>query len=182
MNKGQINGLISPMLERSRLRNIAKYIHGPKILDVGCGRCSLRDYVKGFEYHGIEKDVSIDVPEGTTIFYCNIEDKIDGIGKYDSIVLSEVIEHLKDPGKAISKLKEHLKENGIIILCTSIPLRYKMHKYTSIIGLTDKEAEDEHKSLLGKKEIYRLAEENGLEVKKYARTELWTKQIAILGK
>lgn len=183
MNKGQINGLISPILERIRLRNIAMYIKGPKVLDVGCGRCALKYYLGSIEYYGLEKDKSISIIKDVKIFYCDVESDLESdlvdIGKYDSIVLSEIIEHLEHPKKVILNLKNHLDKNGIIIISTSIPLRYKVHRYTSKIGLTSKEASHEHKSFLGKAEIYKLAKDCDLVVKEYRRTELWTKQIVV---
>ena len=182
MSKGQITGLISPVLERIRLRNIAKYVNGKKVLDVGCGRCSLKKYLGNAEYFGLERDKEIDVPDKGRIFYHDVEaDDLNDIGKYDAIVLCEIIEHFQDPKQVVLKLKKHLNENGTIIISTSIPFRYKIHKYTSMIGLTSKEASHEHKSLLGRDDIYKLATEAGLKVKSYSREELWTKQIAVLG-
>ncbi len=182
MSKGQITGLISPMLEKIRLRNIAKYVNGQKVLDIGCGRCALMSYLKNAEYQGIERDRAIDNPNNAKIHYLDIEkDILSSIGKYDSIVLCEIIEHFENPRKVISKLKMHLNKEGTIIISTSIPIRYKIHKYTSIIGLTSREASEDHKSLLGKKELFKLAEDCGLKIMNYAKTELWSKQIIVLG-
>lgn len=180
MNKGQVKGLISPLLERIRLRNIARYVKGRKVLDVGCGRCALRKYLGDIEYCGLEKDKSIDVPDGVKIFYKDVEGDLDGIGKYDTIVLCEVIEHIENPRRALINLKQHLNNEGIILISTSIPFRYKIHAYTSKIGITDKEAEHEHKTMLTMEGIYRLANEAGLKVRKYVKTEFWSKQTAIL--
>ena len=182
MSKGQITGLISPILERIRLRNIAKHVKGKRVLDVGCGRCALRNYIGNVEYFGIERDKGIDVPDKIEIFYHDVEtDDLRDIGKYDSIVLCEIIEHFQNPKDVIDKLKRHLNDNGIIIISTSVPFRYKIHKYTSMMGLTSKEASEEHKSLLGKDDIYKFANDCGLIVKSYKRKELWTKQIVVLG-
>ena len=182
MSKGQITGLISPTLEKIRLRNIAKYVKGKKVLDVGCGRCALMSYLENIEYHGLERDKAIDMPSNAKIHYLDIEkDILSSIGRYDSIVLCEIIEHFEDPRKVISKLKEHLNEEGIIIISTSIPIRYKIHRYTSMIGLTSREASEEHKSLLGKKELFKMAEDCSLKIIKYAKTEMGSKQIIVLG-
>lgn len=153
------------------------YNKDSKILDVGCGGCALKSYLGAVEYHGSEKDKSISIPKDVKIFYCDIESGLIDIGKYDSIILSEVIEHFEHSKKVILSLKNHINKNGIIIIST--PLRYKIHKYTSKIGLTSKEASHEHKSFLGEADIYKLANDCGLVVKEYRRTELWTKQIVV---
>jgi 2-polyprenyl-3-methyl-5-hydroxy-6-metoxy-1,4-benzoquinol methylase len=45
--------------------------------------------------------------------------------KFDLIVAAEVIEHLTNPGLALKNLKEHLKENGILVLTTCNPFCYR---------------------------------------------------------
>lgn len=181
MDKGQIKGLLSPLLERFRLKNISRLIRGKSVLDCGCGRATLRDYIaKEIYYAGIEKDKNIDIPKGIKVYYLDLDKEFSIKEKFDNIVLSEVIEHLKNPEKTLLKLRSLLTKDGQIIITTSIPIRYKFHALTSMLRLTDKEAEEEHQQLLSKKNLLELAKKTGLKVKAYKKTELWTKQNIIL--
>src|SRR3989344_2139208 len=110
MGNGQVNGLISPILERVRLKNIARHVKCPKVLDVGCGRCALKEYLSNIEYHGLEKDKSIDRPADAAISYCDAERDLSKLGKYDSIVMCEIIEHFSNPAEVSKNLKEHLNK------------------------------------------------------------------------
>lgn len=45
--------------------------------------------------------------------------------KFDLIVAAEVMEHLVNPGLALQNLKEHLKENGMLVITTCNPFCYR---------------------------------------------------------
>ena len=109
---------------------IKKYLEpGMKILDIGCGAGTLGFYFadKGYDILGIdisEKAISdckksaeylkLKNAKFQTIDFPNKIPK----GKFDIVIFTEVIEHLKDDKLAIKKISNLLKENGLLILST----------------------------------------------------------------
>jgi 2-polyprenyl-3-methyl-5-hydroxy-6-metoxy-1,4-benzoquinol methylase len=51
--------------------------------------------------------------------------------EYDCIILQNILEHVKDPAKVLSKLKKHLKTNGRMYI--SIPLANSFHRYLGVM-------------------------------------------------
>lgn len=103
-----------------------------KILDVGCGNgnISLPLSSLGFSVVGLDIDEnSINKIKGKNIFP-NLSLKIGEIDtlseKYNIIIISEVLEHLKNPKIFLDKLKNLLSENGIILF--SIPNGYSLEE------------------------------------------------------
>jgi len=97
---------------------IKRYINrNYSILEVGCGSGSNVRYLTKHKYHivGIDKDFS--VTDEKAKIYCNdIFDKELDNAKYDFIYGLHILEHMKDPIKFISRLKDLLKDNGTILL------------------------------------------------------------------
>ncbi|GAG18980.1 unnamed protein product, partial [marine sediment metagenome] len=69
----------------------------------------------------------------------NKGDKV--IGKYDSIVMCAVLEHLKNPVKIIKHLKTHLNPKGRIIM--TVPTK-AAHIPLKIFSILDSSAPKEH--------------------------------------
>ena len=71
------------------------------------------------EYFGLERDKEIDVPDKGRIFYHDVEaDDLNDIGKYDAIVLCEIIEHFQDPRLEMKSLQKLLKPGGLLVVWT----------------------------------------------------------------
>lgn len=110
-----------------------------RILDCGCGAGELISFL-------IKNSVSPELIAGCDIsdlviernkktfkdldfFVCNLGERQNFKGrKYDAVVCSEVIEHVKNWGLLINNLKRFLKPYGIIILSTQSGKRYAHHK------------------------------------------------------
>lgn len=97
-----------------------------KILDIGCSSGKLGAalkkeksvYVVGLDID--KEDVALAIKNLDEAFLTNIEkDSIDKLGKFDFVIMADVIEHLYDPVSALKKIKQALKPNGKIIF--SIP-------------------------------------------------------------
>lgn len=97
-----------------------------KILDIGCSSgklgAALRKekgaYVVGMDLD--EDDVKLAKKNLNEAFLLNIEqDSIKHLGKFDIVVMADVIEHLLDPINALKKIKGALRPNGELIF--SIP-------------------------------------------------------------
>jgi len=107
---------------KERLKRIRKYHPNPKtILDVGCGYGFWMDYCrrKGIICEGIDiSKESIDYIQNT--FHLNAWRQnlmeFDTDKKYDAILMFDVIEHLENPNKGLSKCKNLLKEGGLLYL------------------------------------------------------------------
>ena len=106
---------------------IAKYANG-SLLDIGCGKvpmyglyknhidnCTCVDWgnsLHGNEYIDIETDISQELP---------LEDN-----SFDTIICSDVLEHIWNPEFTLSELKRVCRKGGHIIINT--PFSYWMHE------------------------------------------------------
>ena len=96
-----------------------------RVLDVGCGNGSelalplarLGFQVTGIDIHApsIEhaKQLGSDVPNLS--YVCGPVEELKS-PPYDVVILSEVLEHLREPRLLLSAALEHLKQNGVIIV------------------------------------------------------------------
>lgn len=95
----------------------------PKILDVGCGMGLFLSKAKkkGFDAEGLElshyasKFVSL---LGIKIQNKSIEEADLKAGQYSAVVMREVVEHLNDPKKALTKIYSSIKNDGILFITT----------------------------------------------------------------
>jgi 2-polyprenyl-3-methyl-5-hydroxy-6-metoxy-1,4-benzoquinol methylase len=91
-----------------RLKFIAKRCKG-KVLDVGCGKAELKNYLnEGQEYFGID----LIYPTTCDVSYEQFpfEDKT-----FDTVVISEVLEHLENPTHALKECRRVLKDDGLLL-------------------------------------------------------------------
>ena len=113
---------------------VAKYVNnqGGDILDLACGDAPILEKITNFNsYTGIDISstrIAIDKKE-----YSNpkIKFQVDDIlfpksplGRYDIILLNEIIEHVPDAAFLLNRVKGYLKPNGIIIISTPLESRY----------------------------------------------------------
>lgn len=147
---GLINSETSHEAARFRVHWICKQALGRSVLDVGCsqGITSILLGREGFQVTGIDL-------EETSINYANEELKKESVlvqenvkfllqeislldksfGRFDTIVLGEVLEHFAQPNKLLTKLYHLLNNNGRIII--TVPFGYHPfhdHKQTFYIG------------------------------------------------
>jgi len=89
---------------------------GKRLLDVGAGECRYKRYFKNLKYF------SQDVKQNTdkTIDYVG-----EAGGKYDYILCTQVLEHLKNPEQAFKEFKRLLKPGGKLFLSTNFI--YQIH-------------------------------------------------------
>ena len=72
----------------------------------------------------IQKDIKF--------FKLNIEHRLKIKNKYDFVVAFEVLEHLKDPKKALFNIKNLLNKNGVLIFSTPFPTKRSLGDPTHI--------------------------------------------------
>jgi 2-polyprenyl-3-methyl-5-hydroxy-6-metoxy-1,4-benzoquinol methylase len=176
-------GLFSPFLKTYRLKKVSRYIKG-RVLDFGCGVGDLGQFCKPGLYLGFDIDQQSLTIARAKYPHLNFTDQLasskEAREKYDSIILSAVIEHLDDPSSLLIEMKKYLCQDGHIVITTPNPSVEWIHKFGSRLGVFSSSASNEHKSLLGKIDIYRIASENNLIVEVYERFLLGANQLIVL--
>lgn len=153
-------------MSNKRLEKIEKYHDKSTILDIGTGSGVFVGAAvdRGWKANGLE------LAEGNCQYAkenFNIElinkdfYEFEPREKYDVVTLFEVIEHLRDPVKAINKAKRLLKEDGVFVLATPIrdSLYGKKAKEKNIFWTTV-----EHLIYFDKNVIINYLEETGFKV------------------
>lgn len=108
-------------------RRILAHIAGGsenKILDIGFGNGQLLLALSSLgckRLYGSDftaRDCSYLEKEGIRLDFSDIEEVFPFPEKFDCIIMNNVIEHFLDPIKVLERCKEHLSENGKVILVT----------------------------------------------------------------
>lgn len=172
-----ISNLIKRIVEPVRFKYIRKLCKKEtislRILDVGCGSKSpalTKYWLNPAEYHGIDNGYWEDDVEG----YKNIDkfymldlsnSLLDEIPEdyFDIIILSHVIEHIKNGEFIINLLCSKLKMKGIIYIETPSP---KTLNYPSAIGFLNFYDDLTHVRCYYDSEIVPVLQNNGLKVVK----------------
>lgn len=109
-----------------------------KVLDLGGYTGDfLRILPKGVDYTVVdidEKALALAKKKGAKIIHLDLnKDKLSLKGRYDLIVVTEVLEHLQDPETVLNQIKKLLKKGGIVLV--SLPndnLIY--HRFRVLMG------------------------------------------------
>lgn len=110
-----------------------------KILDIGCYTGDLlKILTQGSDYYGVDNDESalrIARERGAKTFLVDFEiQKLPFENqKFDIIIATEILEHLKDPEKLIVQIKNLLAEHGAVII--SLPNECTLyHRLNMLLG------------------------------------------------
>lgn len=154
---------INKFLQNRRFKQVRPFLIGD-VLDFGGNRGELRKFVRG-DYLLVNYDYSA---------MSN--------ARYDTIVCLAVIEHIDmtEVFKIFCKFKNILKKKGIIFLTTPTKAAKPILEFMAFMKIIDKASIVEHRHYWSKKEIYALAEKNGLIIKKYKKFQLGFNQLAVL--
>ncbi|TFE69763.1 SAM-dependent methyltransferase [Methylacidiphilum sp. Yel] len=147
-----------------------------KILDYGCGKAQFlfRLYSWGFEnlygldpyWQGPEIETKgMVIKKGD---YSQLRDQ------FDLIVLNHVIEHLEKPLDVLKILRDHLKENGVILVNTPLVDSYGWRKFGNAWAMWDP---PRHLHIFSVKSMALAAKKCGLKVEKVkydSGKNLWT--------
>lgn len=130
-------------LVKDRWEVIEKFVVGKEVLDVGCaellGTVNAEAKMERWLHEKIRKQakevVGVDVnrrevealrEKGCNII-CGDVEQVNIGRKFDVVVAGELIEHLSNPGVFLENMKQHLKDDGILILTT--PNRYDFYTF-----------------------------------------------------
>lgn len=155
---------------RSKRTNIAApYLKG-SVLDIGCGNAVLRSKLNG----NCSGYVGIDINNSASDMKVDIENIIDRnkiAGKFDSIAMLAVIEHLHEPKQVLNWCYKELNKQGIIVITTPTLLGNMILKLFSI--------DAGHTSIFNKKELEQILSDTGFNTLYYSTFELKANQIIV---
>ncbi|HLC62730.1 MAG TPA: class I SAM-dependent methyltransferase [Candidatus Nanoarchaeia archaeon] len=139
----------------------ARMVHGSNVLDVGCGdgKLLLKLHQQGKKVMGVEF-----YDDYFKLADARLKDKIikmnivhDNIpGEYDCVILSGVIEHIKEDVGLLTKLRKNVRKGGQLLLLTSA--------YPCLYSVYDKSIN--HYRRYSKKGIVDVVEKAGFKVQK----------------
>jgi 2-polyprenyl-3-methyl-5-hydroxy-6-metoxy-1,4-benzoquinol methylase len=115
-------GLLTRMWRHYGSYQVADAITEGPVLDLGCNQGELLEELrdKGLNASGVEfspeavawcRNLGLDVVEG------GVEDFEIERGKFRTIVLSHVLEHLADPVRVLKRIASSLDETGTLVIC-----------------------------------------------------------------
>lgn len=186
--------LLSRFLTRARLVRVARHLSG-KVLDLGCGYGELLDYLPARVQSVTLLDRSVErMPRlQARLAARTIEAKFllgdisDGAialppDSFDSVVMAAVLEHLKSPADALRETRRLLKASGRVVLTTPTPLGGRLHGWGSRLGLTHREAAEEHEVFYDRQNLERLFRAEGFSFEHYERFLFGLNQLVIVRK
>lgn len=147
------------------IERLSSEIQG-KVLDVGCGTQPYRQFFSQCEYHGLE----LDTPENRS---SKIADSFyDGKvlpfaeNSFDSLVISQVLEHIFEPDRFLDEAHRVLKPGGRLLLTVPFlwdeheqPFDYARYSSFGIVYLLEKHQYsiiESHKSVCGIQAIVQI--------------------------
>jgi SAM-dependent methyltransferase len=107
-------------LQREKFKKFSLYLKG-KILDLGCGIKPYKNYlVKNSQYVGMDETIEVWPDTVGQVDEIPFADE-----QFDSVLCTEVLEHLPEPEKAIKEIKRVLKIGGFLYL--TVPQEWCLH-------------------------------------------------------
>ena len=186
--------LLSRFLTHARLSRVAEQLEG-EVLDAGCGYGELLDYLPSHVQSLTLLDRSPErlprlqarLARGTVKARFLLGDI--AVGKialpdasFDTVVMAALLEHLKIPGAALREARRLLKPGGSLVMTTPTPLGGRLHSWGSRLGLTYREAADEHEGFFDYEALKRLLNDEGFACELYQRFLLGMNQLAVARK
>ena len=106
--------------------------------------------------------------------------------QFDVVVAGEIIEHLPNPGRALTTIRKHLKPGGRLILSTVNP--FCIEQWWKILKYNDVQVHEEHTMWFDPRTLGRLLAMSGYEVqrlywlrkrRRHGRWKLWLAHVRI---
>lgn len=107
------------------LRDLFPQLKG-RLLDVGCGRKPYRDYVTASEYVGLEFDTPVSRGLGVADVYYEGGRLPFADGSFDSVLCSQVLEHVFSPAAFVAELSRVVRPGGVLVL--TVPFVWDEHE------------------------------------------------------
>jgi SAM-dependent methyltransferase len=97
---------------RDQIRKYGNQITG-LTLDVGCGKRPFVKFIASERYVGLEQNVRLKPDVVSNAAYLPFRD-----GVFDSLLCTEVLEHVPEPKQVIEEISRVLKEGGKVYITT----------------------------------------------------------------
>lgn len=107
---------------------IGKYVHG-NLMDLGCGKAPLLRYYSDFADEATLVDWGNSMhPNPLLDYQTDLNAPLPfGDAAYDTVILSDVLEHIAEPQALISEVSRILKHDGGMLLL-NVPFFYQIHE------------------------------------------------------
>ncbi|MCX7661080.1 MAG: class I SAM-dependent methyltransferase [Candidatus Omnitrophica bacterium] len=110
---------IIKILQREKFKKYSRYF-GDRVLDIGCGSKIYRRFISPNFYIGL--DIS-------KLSYADIIGNVKCLpfkdNSFDSVIITEVLEHIEEPLIALNEIERVLKSSGIVYL--TVPMTWGLH-------------------------------------------------------
>lgn len=182
-------GLLSGWLIDARTRAAAGCVSGASVLDAGCNIADLAGAIPpNVDYVGLEL-----VPEivalarrlhpDRRIEVCDLEGDWPGWvldRRFDQVVLTAVVEHLREPAAVLARARGLLAPGGTLVLTTPHPRARRLHGLGARLRLFSRDADDEHERFFDRAGLASLARAAGLRLIDYRPFQLGLNQLAVM--
>lgn len=118
--------IVSTLVGQFYSEQIPQHIRG-KLIDLGCGNAPLYGTYAPLStcQHFLDAEDRLD--HSDLNYHVSLNEPLDCIRqKYDSAILSDVLEHLEDPKTALSSIHGLLNKGGVLIM--TVPFLYGIHE------------------------------------------------------
>jgi SAM-dependent methyltransferase len=119
-----------PLERRSILEFVSRCAHelesGARVLDAGAGEAPYRELFGHCEYVTTDWTESVHPRARSADVIASLDDLPIADGSFDAVVCTQVLEHVKDPGRVLSELARVLRPGGR--LCLTVPLAWPLHE------------------------------------------------------
>jgi 2-polyprenyl-3-methyl-5-hydroxy-6-metoxy-1,4-benzoquinol methylase len=164
-----MNGILSPLMRSWRFSLVKEYIKGD-VLDYGCGVGHLPHYIKDISsYLGVDvndDELIVATKNNSTGVFIRPE-QLKNTEQFDTIVSLAVIEYISDLSDFFSKLKQHLRHDGVIIITSPHPASKNVRNTLIKLNLLGSTDNDHRLWLPRKEELIDTAEKSGLKLIKF---------------
>lgn len=107
------------------LKDLAPYVTG-KTLDIGCGAKPYEKLCKSSEYIGLELDSEKNIAKKSAdCFYNGVNIPFNDT-EFDSVMISQVLEHIFNPDRFLGEVNRVLNEKGILLV--TVPFVWDEHE------------------------------------------------------
>jgi len=184
----KLKGKLSPWLKDKRMKKVSQFIdNNKKVIDIGCDDAALLNYVSVKHYTGIDNNNDIirenivkshDCP--WIDFKCiDLNNGLESNKLYDVVVLSAIVEHLKDFSILMKDINNITEQDCKVIITTPIKKSDLILKIGARLGLFSKESLDEHEHYFFKKDFTNI---KGWKMTNYKTFEFGLNQLIVLEK
>jgi ubiquinone/menaquinone biosynthesis C-methylase UbiE len=186
--------LLSKYLTQARLSRVRRFL-GQRVLDAGCGYGDLLDYLSPQVQSIVFLDRSRErLPKlEARLRSCSIQGRfLEGdiekqviqlpADSFDTVVMAALLEHLRSPDWALKQAYRLLKPGGQLVITTPSALGGKLHWLGSRLGLTYREAAQEHERFFDHRGLKLLVQRHGFVLDRYERFLLGLNQLVIATK